>query len=274
MLKHQGEDMVRREAVNVLAAIYANQRTTPTFQNNLYEVMLSAALDDLNWEVQLAALNFWRGAIQNHLTYRGMLDGKFPAVTFSKEKRKIIVLNDAEIRRQLTAILNHLSNIGCLTVLLECMDETQHIEVISQANCIANEILEMLDNYNFSKIGEQIGNVKMETVDESIKHKLEFKEMVLYSAISEEERNMVIESILSVDQVELITNLYDNNHQTKSEEMEIDISYNPRRELVDPNTFLEHVRSKDYTSIIKYRKECDAPFVCTLDQLLDEILDV
>lgn len=106
ILRNNIEGMVRKEAAQVLNGAYVNQELSPRFQNTLYEVMLSAAIDDLHWEVQIAALNFWKCAIQNQLTYRGMIDRKFPPVTFSKEKRKIVILNKSEIQRQLTAIMN------------------------------------------------------------------------------------------------------------------------------------------------------------------------
>ena len=52
--------------------------------------MSAAAISDLDWEVKLEALEFWRVIIDESLRQQGMLDGSFPEITFSKEKQKIV----------------------------------------------------------------------------------------------------------------------------------------------------------------------------------------
>lgn len=264
--------MVRKEAAKVLTRVYTNQKVEKNFQTTLYEVMMAAALDDLHWEVQLAALQFWKHEISSQLTYRGMIDGKFPSVTFSKEKRKIITLHDKEILRQLTSIMHDLSSIGCLTVLYECMNEVYNIEIMELAYCMATELIGILDKYKF-------GTIKDNAITYPMEAKLEEKgeEMAIDLTLTgnAETREKVIDSIVNTDQSELLMNLHDSYFQTTSDEMEEDYRLNiPRKEKIHPNKFLDTFKGTDFRSIIKDKKKWNSEVYNSLDVLLDEILDV
>lgn len=264
--------MVRQEAAKVLTRIYTNQKVIPTFQTTLYEVMMTAALDDLHWEVQLAALRFWKYEISRQLSYRGMLDGKFPSVTFSKEKRKIVTLTDKEILRQLTAIMHDLSSIGCLTVIYECMNEVYNIEIMELAYCMATELIAILDQYKFGIINDNAITYQMD-----LKAEESDEEMALDLTITSgtDTRDKVIDSILNTDQSHLIMDLHDNCFQSKSGEMEGNVKINnPRKEMIHPNKFLETFKGTDFRSIIKDKTKWNSEVYYSLDMLLDEILDV
>lgn len=56
--------------------------------------MAHCAVNDFYWEVKINALDFWSRVICRQLSHQGMIDGTFPAVTFSKEHKKIITLNE------------------------------------------------------------------------------------------------------------------------------------------------------------------------------------
>ncbi|KAJ8729885.1 hypothetical protein PYW07_016923 [Mythimna separata] len=270
LLRNNPEGMVRKEAAQVLTKVYINQKVAPNFQTTLYEVMMAAALDDLHWEVQLAALQFWKHEISKQLTYRGMLDGKFPSVTFSREKRKIITLHDKEILRQLTSIMHDLSSIGCLTVLYECMNEVYNIEIMEQAYCMATELIEILDKYKFGIIKDNALTYPMEA---KLEENDEEMAMDLTLARNTDTRDKVIDSIVNTNHSELIMNLHDNYYQTN--EMEEDYKPNiPRKEMVHPNKFLESFKGTDFRSIIKDKKKWNSEVYSSLDILLDEILDV
>lgn len=75
-----------------------------------------AAVFDLHWEVKINALMFWDHFVKSHLTDQGMLDDSFPNVTFSKEHRKIMALNETEIKRRLNKALDELARQSCLGV--------------------------------------------------------------------------------------------------------------------------------------------------------------
>lgn len=78
--------------------------------------MATAAAFDLHWEVKIGALEFWIQFIKSHLSDQGVLDGHFPKVTFSKEHRKIVSLNETEIKRRLNKALDELAKQNCLGV--------------------------------------------------------------------------------------------------------------------------------------------------------------
>lgn len=78
--------------------------------------MISAAVLDLHWEVKINALAYWSQYIDSHLTDQGMLDGCFPNVTFSKEHKKIVSLDEMEINRRLNKVLDELAKQSCLGV--------------------------------------------------------------------------------------------------------------------------------------------------------------
>ncbi|XP_035433329.2 uncharacterized protein LOC118264800 [Spodoptera frugiperda] len=272
ILKNNPEGMVRKEATKVLTSAYKNQKLSTTFQSTLYEVMISAALYDLHWEVQLAALQFFKHEIANQLSYRGMIDGKFPSVTFSKEKRKIITLNDREILRQLTAIMHALSSIGCLTVLYECMNEMHHLEVMEQAYIMATELIQILDQYKFVRI---IDNALTYPIGPKNDDRDEEMALDLTRANNTDAREKVIDSIVNTDQSELIMILHDNSFQTKTNEMEEDYSlFVQRKEIIHPNKFLETFKGTNFRAIIKEKKKWNSDVNHNLDGLLDEILDV
>ena len=56
--------------------------------------MAHCAVNDFYWEVKVNSLDFWRNVICRQFCHQGMIDGTFPAVTFSKEHKKIITLTD------------------------------------------------------------------------------------------------------------------------------------------------------------------------------------
>jgi len=78
--------------------------------------MSKTAMFDLHWEVKTNALTFWSHVIKFHLTNQGMLDDSFPNVTFSKENKKIVALNETEIKRRLNKALEKLAKQNCLGV--------------------------------------------------------------------------------------------------------------------------------------------------------------
>ena len=51
---------------------------------------MTSASFDLDWEVKLQALDFWKAVIDEGLVQQGMLDGTFPEYIFSAEKQKIV----------------------------------------------------------------------------------------------------------------------------------------------------------------------------------------
>lgn len=84
--------------------------------DSMLRAMSVAAVFDLHWEVKTNALMFWDHFVKSHLTDQGMLDNSFPNVTFSKEHRKIVALNETEIKKRLNKALDELARQSCLGV--------------------------------------------------------------------------------------------------------------------------------------------------------------
>lgn len=79
-----------------------------------------------------------------------MIDNKFPEVTFSKEHKKIMTLNQAEVRKRLIKVLNQLSYLGCLySFKSACLDDCD-VEVARKGSFIASKIAELYKSYEVS----------------------------------------------------------------------------------------------------------------------------
>lgn len=166
MLGAEGEGVVRREAVACIGAIYNHQEIPSHYLDLIFSVMAHCAVNDFYWEVKVNALNFWRTVISRQAGHQGMIGKSFPAVTFSKEHKKIITLNDKvrkslkvvertskcffkqEIQIRLLKVLNELSLRGCLGVLVGCLQDSD-LEVIKKVISVVNALMDLLNKYNF-----------------------------------------------------------------------------------------------------------------------------
>lgn len=149
ILKTEYEGIVRKEAVQLLAAIYENKKFEATELSSIYCTMTHAAINDLFWEVKVKALDFWHSVIRDQLTYQGVIDGSFPSVTFSKEKKKIVTLTEKEITLRLTRMLDDLSASGCLTVLMACMRDEDDLMVVKACVNVIKFLRDFLDKYTY-----------------------------------------------------------------------------------------------------------------------------
>lgn len=117
--------------------------------NCLYSTLTHCTVNDLHWEVKINALHFWRIFIRRQFTNQGMIDGIFPTVTFSKEKKKIVTLTEKEILLRIHKILNDLSDHGLLGILLECLNDDCDLEVVKAAVYIIKKLSLCLDTYDY-----------------------------------------------------------------------------------------------------------------------------
>lgn len=258
--------MVRTAAAAALTQVYIHQHTSKMFHTRMFCVMEPAALDDLHWEVQLAALDFWKQVIRNHLNDRGMMDGKFPSVTFSKEKRKIIVLTENEVKRQLSSIMNDLSANGCLTVLSRCITEEYNIQVMERAYCMTNKLVQILNCHNFDGVPEYSPMELSENTEPDMDVALDLSYVHDNKAI----RENAIDQILNTKTSELIMNMNIENRTVNSSAENIPTA--PLKERIHPNKFLDNFKQTDYVTIINNIKNWE-PEPHNLNDLLDEFLE-
>uniref|UniRef100_A0A182W3I5 Uncharacterized protein n=1 Tax=Anopheles minimus TaxID=112268 RepID=A0A182W3I5_9DIPT len=149
VIDNESEGVVRREAVNTVREIYANHKIQPQCLDSVFSVLAHAAANDLYWEVKINALQFWRLVMCRQFQHQGMIDGTFPAVTFSKEHKKIVTLTDREIQTRLMKVLNELSLRGCLGVLLACLGDDCDLGVVKETIAIIDKLMSHLNKYNF-----------------------------------------------------------------------------------------------------------------------------
>lgn len=266
LVKRHPEGIVRKEAVAVLTEIFSNQTVTAEYKKLMYCIMQTAALDDLHWEVQLAAINFWRKAIQTNLANRGMIDGKFPSVTFSRERRKIITLNHDEIQKQLSSILTDLAQIGCLSALKQCMNSDFNLKVMEHAYNVANELIEILNKYNFKKVPDvNMSNIK---IQEDWKEDCCSPMDLSYCDVGSQDE--VIESIINTNLADLMDELLETKQETTKDNILNSIK---PYSVIDPNEFLNDFRSCDFYNVIEERKKWNSGMK-DLNYLLNELLSL
>lgn len=133
----------------MLSIIHENKKFGASDLQRIYRTMAHVAVSDLFWEVKVKALEFWHSVIKEQLAYQGVIDGNFPSVTFSKEKKKIVTLTEKEITSRLTRMLDELSTSGCLRVLLTCMRDEDDLMVVKASVRVIKFLIEFLDKYSY-----------------------------------------------------------------------------------------------------------------------------
>lgn len=146
------EAIVRLEAVTAMHCLYVNECFEELKMPQVYQIMVLAATADLSWEVKVKSLEFWEEVICGCLIEQGMIDGSFPEVTFSKECKKIVVLNDAEIKKRMITVLSKLNEYGCLEVLTNAIQEDSDIKVVEKAIEITKNFVLLLKKYKINSL--------------------------------------------------------------------------------------------------------------------------
>ncbi|KAG6452134.1 uncharacterized protein LOC115444825 [Manduca sexta] len=274
ILRESQEGIVRKEACNVLCDLYQNHKLAPTFKQSLYDHMVSASLCDFHWEVQLSALTFWKIVYKSLLTDQGMLDGEFPPVTFSRESRKIVNLNAAEIQRRLVKILNELSTIGCLTVLVKLLHDDTELEIMEYAHSISNELYDMLQKHKVPDLIKYIPGdaATVEELISQIKDEFDWHNEEMPEVSSNAASDNVIESILNADDINLLANIYEQHMSLRSEPPP-----NPPRpriklvRLASPYLFVNYLKTNDFQAIMDQKRKWNEG-IRSFSSLLDDIL--
>ncbi|XP_075145568.1 integrator complex assembly factor Brat1 [Haematobia irritans] len=162
-LIHESEGIVRKEAIKALATIYEHRKIPSEYRETLYSTLVHCVISDLHWEVKVEALRFWELEFKKQFTDQGMIDGTFPTVTFSKEYKKIVTLNEKEIKLRIMKVFQKLSQRGCLGVILKCLKEDCDLEVLKTAVCLVHNLLEQLKKYNFESLVEELKEASSST---------------------------------------------------------------------------------------------------------------
>ncbi|XP_046751151.1 uncharacterized protein LOC124414218 [Diprion similis] len=150
LIANESEAIVRREAVMLVKELYVHRKWPKSTINEMAKAMSVAAVLDLHWEVKVNALQFWTQFIRSHLSDQGMLDGTFPTHTFSKEHKKIVSLNEYEIRRRILKALDELAHQNCLGVLLATLADDSDFQVCKASGEIVKKLQEIFVKYKIT----------------------------------------------------------------------------------------------------------------------------
>ncbi|CAH2037076.1 unnamed protein product, partial [Iphiclides podalirius] len=278
VLLENPEGIVRKEACNVLCEVYQNAKISPALKKSLYECMLSAALNDFHWEVQLSALRFWKIVIQQTLHAQGMLDGTFPPVTFSKESRKIVCLNDVEIQKRLQKTLEELASVGCLTVLVKLLQDDSEVDIMESALQISTDLCDILDRYRVADTLKPTEGEPSSVEQLDCRIKLRDRSGVEPSVLERQaatEADNVIEGILNVDDVNLLTKMYERQLrlQTESQPEEAQSKGTQLLKFATPYLFVTFMKSRDFKAVIDQKRNWKDG-IKSLSSLLDDVLGI
>lgn len=272
------EGIVRKKACNVLCDIYQNLKLTPDFKQCLYEHMVSSALSDFHWEVQISALKFWKIVLQSLLTDQGMLDGVFPPITFSRQSRKIVNLNETEIQRRLMQTMDELASIGCLTVLVNLLQDDTEVDIMDTSLSISLELLDILNRYKVPdqlkpkpgdpvSVNELAANVKENDWPDS--------DEMAESSGEANTSERVIDDIVNANDVNLLASIYERYMSLQGGEKEPP-KIQPKiklTRLVSPYLFVNFVKGTDFKTVIEEKRKWKEG-IRSVSSLLDDVLGI
>lgn len=299
MLGAESEGVVRREAVACIGAVYTHQQIPPNCLDMIFSVLAHCAVNDFYWEVKINALNFWRTVICRQFSHQGMIDGTFPAVTFSKEHKKIITLTDKEIQLRLRKVLNELSLRGCLGILIECLQDSD-LEVTKRVVAIVEKVMSYLNKYNFveeynksKKFATRTDKPVKPVIDSNysefennlarakdpvVRNNADFRKTTEVT-ISKENGECcpditIIESIVNSDDISLLSNTYKARHDVECDKIklgQIDENLYKKFATVSADEFLDFVAKNDLQVLIRSKSEW-LQHTENFSTLLDDVL--
>ncbi|XP_011877845.1 PREDICTED: uncharacterized protein LOC105567523 [Vollenhovia emeryi] len=274
LLKEESEAIVRREAVNLIKELYVYQKWSKEVIDSILRAMCVAAVFDLHWEVKINALSFWDHFVKSHLTDQGMLDNCFPNVTFSKEHRKIVALNETEIKRRLNKALDELARQNCLGVLLVTLKDDSDFEVCKVSAAIIDKLKTCLLRY---KLDEPPSPVKNNTTINTVY--VNETPSIPSSTYGEKTRDAshVIEEIVDANDANLLANIYKNSMDT---EMTIEGEEEEKEEKktlryissVTRQDFLHAIFNCDIDAYIEEKNRWLKTYTSSFESILDDIL--
>lgn len=296
-MANESEAIVRREGCLLMTTMYKHHKIPTNNLDLLFSTMAYSACNDLHWEVKTSAIIFWRAVIRTQFEHQGWIDGSFPTVTFSKDQKKIITLNEREILLRIRKILDELQLRGCLGVLLECLNDDCDFEVVKETVIVIKKVTVNLGKYNYVNQKEKlekhiVGPEKMPMIDSNYS---EVKRTSLSSIESPQVRNnadifgtascedvekssdKIIEAIVNSKDVNLLASAYENqmkvneNTETASEdEIKIDKDYY-KKFHISIDVFLNKIYSSNLDEMIEQKNEWMSQAE-SFNSLLDDIL--
>ncbi|KAG5347636.1 BRAT1 protein, partial [Acromyrmex charruanus] len=274
LLKDESEAIVRRDAVNLIKELYVHQKWSKEVIDSMLRAMCMAAVFDLHWEVKTNALSFWDHFVKSHLTDQGMLDDSFPNVTFSKEHRKIVALNETEIKRRLNKALDELARQSCLGVLLVTLKDDSDFEVCKASAAIISKLKTCLLKYKLDEPPSPVENHA--TIDTVY---VKETSPVSSSIYDKKSRNAshVIEEIVDANDANLLATIYKNSMNMDAE-MPIEEEEKEEKKTlryissVTRQDFLHAIFNCDIDAYIEEKNRWLKTYTSSFESILDDIL--
>ncbi|EFN89501.1 uncharacterized protein LOC105184184 [Harpegnathos saltator] len=279
LLENESEAIVRREAVNLIKELYVHQKWPREVIDSMLQAMSMAAVFDLHWEVKTNALTFWDHFVKSHLTDQGMLDDSFPNVTFSKEHRKIVSLNEAEIKRRLNKALDELAKQQCLGVLLVSLKDDSDFEVCKVSASIIGKLKSCLLKYKLDEPSPAEPLPENSAIYDTIYVKVAPS---MSSPVSEKTQNAshIINEIVDANDANLLAMIYKSSlnmdGEARKEEKEEEEEKKKRmlRHIpsVTREVFLRTIFNSDIEAYIEGRNRWLKTYTNSFESTLDDIL--
>lgn len=272
LYNNETEGIVRREAVVLMKELYIYRKWLKNTISCISEVMSVAAILDLHWEVKISALEFWKHFITSHLSDQGMLDGSFPNVTFSKEQRKIVALDENEIKRRLNKALDELARQNCLGVLLVTLKDDSDFEVCKASATIINKLKTFLLKY---KLNDSLLEVSLPkdsaVIDNSYVKHVQQDAPSVQSEKQPSNSHNIIDEIVNTNDAKLLANVYsnssqENDHENTEKKM---LKYISR---VTKQDFLDVVFNFNIDTYIEEKNQWLKGYTNSFESILDDIL--
>ncbi|KAK2575840.1 hypothetical protein KPH14_007215 [Odynerus spinipes] len=271
LFHNETEGIVRREAVILIKELYIYRKWPKSIIDRMSEAMFVAAVFDLHWEVKTSALEFWKHFITSHFSDQGMLDGSFPNVTFSKEQRKIVALDENEIKRRLNKALDELARQNCLSVLLITLKDDSDFEVCKASAMIIKKLKTFLLKY---KLNDPLSEAPLPK-DSAILDSTYVKQHVPNAPTAESEKKLsdshcIIDEIVRTNDSNLLANVYSNSQASDHESTEKKTL--EHISCITKQDFLNFIFYSDIDTYIEEKDRWLKGYTSNFDSVVDDIL--
>lgn len=194
---------------------------------------------------------------------------QFPSVTFSKENKKIVTLNQKEITLRLTKVLTKLSTFGCLGVLLASINDPDDLMVVKQGVGVLESLSKFLDKYNY---WEETREIQQFTLKPSIElsKSVEITTDTNMDTSPMEEKSLgdanppnsddVIQSIVTSQDINLLAKTYENQMNVETDATSAPTTtenvehFKGFREIT-PEIFLKTIKTTNFSELVQTRTE-------------------
>lgn len=274
LIKEESEAIVRREAVILVRELYTYRKWPKQTIDDMTQVMAVTAVLDLHWEVKINALGFWKTFIHSHMTDQGMLDGIFPSVTFSKEHRKIVELNETEIKRRINKAMDEMAKQRCLGVLLATLKDESDFQVSKASSELINKCKTFLLRYKLIEPKPGASSSKDRSTLDSLYNKNTLSTAKCRTTEIFQDSSGVIDEIVNTTDMNLLSSIYKNSMKMECEYEKTDQEKLQFVSCVTREDFLHTIFNSDIDGFIEERSRWLRTYTNSIDSVLEDILSL